>query len=373
MRSTTSISDSPIPPGSRASAGFDGFGSSGITQPPTATASASPTEGSAPLTVNFSSAGSADPEEQPLTYLWSFGDGGTSTAPNPAHTYTQTGQYTVQLTVSDGGVSSSSAPLAIVVGNKPVPNISSPADGLFFRGGDTIVVTGDATDIEDGELPAGAFTWTVDFLHAGHVHPGLPTVGAKSFVFEIPATGHDFSGDTRYRITLSVTDSDGLQASQFVVIHPDKVNLNFDSVPSGLVINIDGLPHTTPFVYDTLVNFNHTIQAPNQIVGPTSYTFTSWSDGGAQQHTLTVPAAQQSYIATYSAGPPPHPPGLVAGYRLDQTTGTTAPDISANNTTGTLVNAPAMDDWQVRQRVEFRAGTITSISAIPRRCGSLAA
>ena len=215
------------------------------------------------------------------------------------------------------------------------------------------MVTGDATDIEDGELPPDAFTWTVDFLHAGHVHPGLPTVGAKSFVFEIPATGHDFSGDTRYRITLSVTDSDGLQASQFVVIHPDKVNLDFASVPSGLVINIDGLPHTTPFVYDTLVNFNHTIQAPNQIVGPTSYTFTSWSDGGAQQHTLTVPAAQQSYIASYSAGPPPHPPGLVAGYRLDQTTGTTAPDISGNNTTGTLVNAPAWTTGKYGNALSF--------------------
>jgi glucose/arabinose dehydrogenase/PKD repeat protein len=320
--------------------------------PPTATASASPTEGPAPLTVNFSSAGSVDPEEQTLTYLWSFGDGDTSTEPNPAHTYTHTGQYTVQLTVSDGVVSSSSAPLAIVVGNKPVPNITSPADGLFFRGGDTIAVTGDATDIEDGELPATAFTWAVDFLHAGHVHPGLPTVGAKSFVFEIPATGHDFSGDTRYRITLSVTDSDGLQASQFVVIHPDKVNLDFDSVPSGLVINIDGLAHTTPFVYDTLVNFTHTIQAPNQIVGPTSYTFTSWSDGGAQQHTLTVPAAQQSYIASYSAGPA-LPPGLVAGYRLDQTTGTTAPDISANNTTGTLVNAPAWTTGKYGNALSF--------------------
>ena len=40
-------------------------------------------------TVNFSSAGSFDPEGQPLTYSWTFGDGTTSTAANPSHTYTR--------------------------------------------------------------------------------------------------------------------------------------------------------------------------------------------------------------------------------------------------------------------------------------------
>ena len=48
-------------------------------------------------TVNFSSAGSSDPEGQPLTYSWTFGDGATSTAANPSHTYTQAGQYTARL------------------------------------------------------------------------------------------------------------------------------------------------------------------------------------------------------------------------------------------------------------------------------------
>ncbi len=50
-------------------------------QPPVAAVSATPRNGQAPLSVNFSSAGSFDPEGQPLTYSWTFGDGVTSTAP----------------------------------------------------------------------------------------------------------------------------------------------------------------------------------------------------------------------------------------------------------------------------------------------------
>lgn len=49
-----------------------------------------------PITFTNSSAGSN------LSYTWNFGDGGTSTATNPAHTYSNTGTYTVSLIVVDG-------------------------------------------------------------------------------------------------------------------------------------------------------------------------------------------------------------------------------------------------------------------------------
>ena len=55
---------------------------------PIAVASGTPTTGPVPLTVQFSSAGSRDPDGQAITYAWTFGDGGTSTAANPSHTYT---------------------------------------------------------------------------------------------------------------------------------------------------------------------------------------------------------------------------------------------------------------------------------------------
>ena len=57
---------------------------------PVARASATPLWGYSPLNVTFSSSGSLDPNGGSLAYLWEFGDGTTSTSPNPSHTYTST-------------------------------------------------------------------------------------------------------------------------------------------------------------------------------------------------------------------------------------------------------------------------------------------
>ena len=45
------------------------------------------------------------------------------------------------------------------------PTILTPHDGDTFRAGDVISFSGDATDTEDGTLPASAYSWTIDFLH----------------------------------------------------------------------------------------------------------------------------------------------------------------------------------------------------------------
>ena len=277
-------------------------------QAPIATSSANPTAGPAPLTVSFTSTGSADPEGQPITYSWTFGDGASSTEANPTHTYTHAGQYSVRLAVSDGVNSSQAVPLTIKAGTPPVPQILAPTDGATFRAGDVITFSGTASDAEDGALPASAYTWNIDFLHEGHVHPGIPIAGVTGGTFTIPTTGHDFSGFTRFRVMLTVTDSDGLSTSTEVIIYPDKVNLNFDSTPSGLTLYLDGIAKTTPFVYDTVIGFNHTIEAHDQSTGGTSYTFASWSDGGASTHTIAVPPGGASLNATFTVTNLPPPP-----------------------------------------------------------------
>ena len=141
----------------------------------------------------------------------------------------------------------------------------------------------------------------IDFLHDGHVHPGSTLLGAKSGTFTIPTSGHDFQGNTRYRISLTVTDTDGISTTTSVIVWPEKVNLLFDTIPNGLTFYLDGVARSTPTTVDTLVGFNHTIEARNQTDASGTYTFDSWSDGGAQSHTITVPDSNHSYTARFTA------------------------------------------------------------------------
>ncbi len=191
------------------------------------------------------------------------------------------------------------------MGRPPIPTITAPTDAAHFVANDVISYAGTGTDPEDGTLPASAFTWNIDFLHEGHVHPGTPVTGVKSGTFTIPTSGHDFSGNTRYRISLTVKDSTGLTSSSSVTVYPTKVNLSFQSAPAGLTLYLDGIAKTTPFVFDTLVGFQHTVEARNQSANGVDYVFTSWSDGRTQTHTVTAPATDASYLATYSTAPTP--------------------------------------------------------------------
>jgi len=66
---------------------------------PSASFTADSTTGDAPLTVQFTDSSS----NTPTAWVWSFGDGESSTLPNPSHTYTTAGSYTVSLTASNTG------------------------------------------------------------------------------------------------------------------------------------------------------------------------------------------------------------------------------------------------------------------------------
>ncbi|HQL93466.1 MAG TPA: PKD domain-containing protein, partial [Candidatus Hydrogenedentes bacterium] len=74
------------------------------------------TSGTAPLTVMFTD--QSIEGQQPITgRLWNFGDGETSTVQNPVHIYTESGNYTVTLTVSTAsGSDAETKPAYISVG-----------------------------------------------------------------------------------------------------------------------------------------------------------------------------------------------------------------------------------------------------------------
>ena len=81
-----------------------GTGSEMLNTPPDAVAASSRTSIYQGGTVQFYADASADPDGQPLSYRWDFGDGQVSTSPNPSHYYDDDfpqGWFTATLTVTD--------------------------------------------------------------------------------------------------------------------------------------------------------------------------------------------------------------------------------------------------------------------------------
>ena len=100
-----------------------------------------------------------------------------------------------------------------------------------------------------------------------------------------------------------------------MIVFPDKVNLTFDTAPAGLTLYLDGIAHTAPFVYDTLIGFNHTIEARNQTVGQAPTTSLHGPMAATQQHTIVVPDTAQTYTANYNVVTILSASGLCGGMR----------------------------------------------------------
>src|SRR5258706_901524 len=105
----------------------------GTDGPPEGIATATPVAGLAPLDVQLTGSASRDPDLDPLTFAWDFGDLGTDTLPDPLHRYLANGVYQAVLTVDDGrgapDSQDSAPPIRIVVGNRPpVATITAPTD-----------------------------------------------------------------------------------------------------------------------------------------------------------------------------------------------------------------------------------------------------
>ena len=115
-----------------------------------ATATALPTSGQAPLTVQFSSGVTGG--SPPYSYSWGFGDGGTSTAASPSHAFVTAGTFPVVLTVTDSVAAISRGFVNVTVSAPPA--LSSTSSGSPLSGTVPLRVTF-SSDGSGGVTPYG--------------------------------------------------------------------------------------------------------------------------------------------------------------------------------------------------------------------------
>ncbi len=209
---------------------IDFLGSDGNHSPVPAI-SADPTNGTTPLTVQFSSDGTTDPDGDAVRYAWDFDGNGTvdSRAANPSHTYTENGVYRATLTVYDEGAKQrgrhASADVDVIVGNQaPVVRLIEPTEGQPFAFGDTVAFE---VSVEDDQ-PVDCDQVTVTYVlgHDTHGHPQSTASGCTGTLTTTVPGGHDPDADDLNAVFVAeYTDPGGeglpsLTGSDQVVLRP---------------------------------------------------------------------------------------------------------------------------------------------------------
>ncbi|MFJ5087165.1 PQQ-dependent sugar dehydrogenase [Streptomyces sp. NPDC088674] len=207
----------------------------GSNRSPVAKVSADKTSGALPLAVTFSSEGSSDPEGGAITYKWDFGDGATSTDANPSHTYTEVGEYSPTLTVTDPEGLTGTASTVITAGNTaPTVNLTAPADGALFSFGDTVPFTVTGSDPEDGPLDCAKVKVTYSLGHDSHTH-SITSKNGCSGEINVPTDGeHDAAANLFGVFDAEYTDSAGLTTHSVHKLQPRHRQAEHYSEMSGI-------------------------------------------------------------------------------------------------------------------------------------------
>ena len=194
---------------------------------PMARIDADPLSGKAPLSVHFNGSRSYDEDGAISSYGWNFGDTRSATGATADHTYTQSGEYRVILTVTDNqGYSGTSSVMIRTDNNPPVAEAqASPVSGPA-----PLTVNFEGIQSYDPDGKVRSFSW--DFGDGTNERT--------------TSTSHQYRDPGSYTAELTVTDDLGATGKDEVVItvgneHPVAVigiSAKSGSVP--LMVTFDG-------------------------------------------------------------------------------------------------------------------------------------
>ncbi len=252
---------------------------------PTASFTATPEEGIAPLEVDFDASASSDPNGDPLTYSWNFGNDETSSSATPTITFDEIGSYLVTLTVSDDNGNISAEATRVITVNDgdiaPVAEFSAtPTSGIA-----PVTVSFDASASSDENGDTLTYAWDFGDGSTGTgvtVDHEYDAVGEYTATLTVTANGKSDTATT----TINVTD--GTPVASFT-----------SSVDAGVVpfaVTFDASASADPTGEGLTYSWDFgNGDTASTAVASTTYTA---SDLGLVTVTLTVTNSQGSDVAT---------------------------------------------------------------------------
>ncbi len=258
-------------------------------QQPVASFTKSATSGTAPLTVNFTDTST----NTPTSWLWTFGDGTTSTLQNPSHVYSANGTFNVTLKATNTGGSNTSGAQSITVTAAVVTPVAS-----FTK-----------------SASSGTAPLTVNFTDTS---TNTPTSWLWTFGDGSTSTtrnpSHTYTGTGGFDVTLRATNTAGGNTSplQTVTVSPG-VPMPVASFTADATSGVD--PLTVTFT-DTSTNTptswswtfgdgaTSTAQNPSHVYAAGSYTAkltaTNIGGGTSATQTITVTSAPAAPVASFT-------------------------------------------------------------------------
>jgi gliding motility-associated-like protein len=162
-------------------------------------------------------------------YQWWFGDGGTSTAGSPLHSYDGPGTYTVTLVATGGGGCADTLLVtdAIVVYNTPIADFTA----------DTLGTVRNARQFYNQSVGASTYHWDFgDGMHSELVHPvHLFPADGGSFTVCLAAISAEQCADTMCKVITAGADP--------LVFTPNSFTPNGDGLNDGFLPVLSGYDH----------------------------------------------------------------------------------------------------------------------------------
>jgi PKD repeat protein len=229
------------------------------------------------LTVNFTDTSA----NNPTSWSWTFGDGGTSTNQNPSHQYTSAGNYTVSLTVSNAASTDIESKVNYItvtngVGALPEPWLDQDIGNTGAAGSATYA--GSVFTIQG----AGYDMWgSSDTFHYAY----QPSSGDCTITARV-VTQANTASIAKAGVNIRETLTSGSKSAYMVITPGDGAAFGWRSSNGGSTSDANGGNHPVPY-------WVRLVRSGDQFSAYASATGSTWTQVGSTQ---TISMASNAYI-----------------------------------------------------------------------------